>query len=432
MKKYLVLAVLAFALAGVGYGVAASSSSATPFCENVLVTQPDPNSAFVGVGEVLTAGSDGTACTGTITGYQWRRDGVNISGATSSSYTTASADTGHAITLYETGTVENQVSINSITVIGASLFADDFNGAANSEPSSTLWNFPGGTISGVTYSGDTTYMGETGTGSLEVQAVNNSGTWNSSRLSSKSTIPANTDYYIEARVKDVCYNNIGADFSAPYEYSGSTPNDNLEIDLNERWTGEGTPQWYDYKHQFAVHHWNTANEWHTWRSNSDTGDSYGHGHKETTQLCGNFHTYGAKVTATQIQFYFDGTQEFTINKSDCAFKDPDGSGSTNNAGGDPADDGTFCTGGGDSDADSDGITNFDTHAQTVAAAILAHIDNSCPTDESEGTSDSDDTCASDSDTAANDASNDNDGADGIYGSGPVQMYIDYIHVYSLS
>src|ERR1700740_3363238 len=40
----------------------------------------------------------------TVTGYQWTRDGANISGATGSSYTVAEADEGHVLRVVETAT----------------------------------------------------------------------------------------------------------------------------------------------------------------------------------------------------------------------------------------------------------------------------------------------------------------------------------------
>src|SRR5204862_325839 len=39
-----------------------------------------------------------------VTGYQWTRDGVNISGATSSTYTVVEADEGHLLRVVETAT----------------------------------------------------------------------------------------------------------------------------------------------------------------------------------------------------------------------------------------------------------------------------------------------------------------------------------------
>src|SRR5205823_3303480 len=39
-----------------------------------------------------------------VTGYQWTRDGVNISGATASTYTVAEPDEGHVLRVVEDGT----------------------------------------------------------------------------------------------------------------------------------------------------------------------------------------------------------------------------------------------------------------------------------------------------------------------------------------
>ncbi len=54
------------------------------------------------VGSVLTAGAR-TPAAATVT-YQWRRDGVNISGATAATYTTVAGDAGTVITVVATGT----------------------------------------------------------------------------------------------------------------------------------------------------------------------------------------------------------------------------------------------------------------------------------------------------------------------------------------
>src|SRR5205814_1374858 len=56
-------------------------------------------------GQVLTA-VNGTLndSDAAVTGYQWTRDGVNISGATSSTYTVAEADEGHLLRVVETAT----------------------------------------------------------------------------------------------------------------------------------------------------------------------------------------------------------------------------------------------------------------------------------------------------------------------------------------
>lgn len=79
------------------------------------------------VGSVLTAGNGVWNSGGTFTyTYQWTRDGVNIGGATSSTYVTQPADVGHAIGctvtatgLQATNEVAAQASSNTITPTSA-------------------------------------------------------------------------------------------------------------------------------------------------------------------------------------------------------------------------------------------------------------------------------------------------------------------------
>ena len=54
-------------------------------------------------GETLTAGAEWSPRPDTIT-YQWQRDGVDIAGATTDTYTLASADVGHRVRVVETAT----------------------------------------------------------------------------------------------------------------------------------------------------------------------------------------------------------------------------------------------------------------------------------------------------------------------------------------
>lgn len=73
-----------------------------------------------GVGSVLTATPD-SSLTGTIT-YQWKRDGVNISGATNQTYTLVTADAGHVITCSVSGLVYTAGPV--VAVVVASLTTD--------------------------------------------------------------------------------------------------------------------------------------------------------------------------------------------------------------------------------------------------------------------------------------------------------------------
>lgn len=81
------------------------------------------------VGSLLTAAAGSWNGTFTL-GYQWRRNGVNIGGATSSTYTTVSADAGTTVDVVETATGQvatnenaSQASSNAISVAPAGAVA---------------------------------------------------------------------------------------------------------------------------------------------------------------------------------------------------------------------------------------------------------------------------------------------------------------------
>jgi hypothetical protein len=60
------------------------------------------------VGSTLTA----TVAGGTATGYQWKRNGANISGATASTYVIQSADAGTTLTVVATVAITSGNSVN--------------------------------------------------------------------------------------------------------------------------------------------------------------------------------------------------------------------------------------------------------------------------------------------------------------------------------
>ena len=62
------------------------------------------NNGFIGVSDTFTVTPGATSPGNGTRTYQWRRDGVNISGATSTSYTTTGDDLGASITCRETST----------------------------------------------------------------------------------------------------------------------------------------------------------------------------------------------------------------------------------------------------------------------------------------------------------------------------------------
>lgn len=76
--------------------------STTPTLGALGASSPVTVAGTPGVGNVLTA----VVSTGwSVTGYQWKRDGSAISGATSSTYLQASADAGHVLTLSVSGLI---------------------------------------------------------------------------------------------------------------------------------------------------------------------------------------------------------------------------------------------------------------------------------------------------------------------------------------
>ena len=258
MRKLLLAAVAAVIVGGTIGGYAASNSEATAWCPNIIVvfpsTAPGP---YVPQGTVLTAGSDPQGpCNGTITGYQWKRNGTAISGATSSTYTTVAADDGAAITVLVTGTNASADSVNSAHVLGSSLLADEFNGASGTDPSSTTWAALTSSNGYVTYGGFNN-MSETGTGDLQIystyvdqdndgdttsatdtdaaseNADNGETDWKAGSLSSQSTFTGSR--YVEARIEPDCVDN-DTGWTTTYGWETSafqvTPgNNDMELDF---------------------------------------------------------------------------------------------------------------------------------------------------------------------------------------------------------
>ena len=78
--------------------------------------------------------------------YQWRRDGSNISGATSSTYTLVSADAGSAIT----GVVTATNSVTSVTSVSTATAAVTQSPVNTSTPSISGATAQGSTLSSTT------------------------------------------------------------------------------------------------------------------------------------------------------------------------------------------------------------------------------------------------------------------------------------------
>ena len=141
------------------------------------------------VGDVVTVAVPSSF---TLSSIQWKRDGTNISGATSSSYTRVSGDVGHTLsfaasltysaTVAATQTAFGNLSISGSTAIGSTLTASvpgDYIGGT------LQWNRAGSAISGAT---STTYTTVTADASQAITATCNTG--RGSQTSNSITVDA--------------------------------------------------------------------------------------------------------------------------------------------------------------------------------------------------------------------------------------------------
>ncbi len=162
-----------------------------------ITTQPASQTVSVGASVTFTAAANGTP---TPT-YQWQKNGANISGATSASYTIASVATGNAgtYTMVATNSAGSATSsgavltVNAVTVaptittqpasqtvsVGASV---TFTAAANGTPTPTYqWQKNGANISGATSASYTIASVATGNaGTYTMVATNSAGSATSS------------------------------------------------------------------------------------------------------------------------------------------------------------------------------------------------------------------------------------------------------------
>lgn len=99
------------------------------------------------VGSLLTA-SPGTWSNSPNFTYQWRREGVNISGATSSTYTTQAADGGQQLTVLVTATNPTTGRVNTAVSSGFAVAADPNAPSNTAIPVVTGQLFVGGTANG--------------------------------------------------------------------------------------------------------------------------------------------------------------------------------------------------------------------------------------------------------------------------------------------
>ena len=140
-------------------------------------------------GETLTASLTGSNNTGNLS-YQWKRDGVNISGATSSTYTAAAADIDKNITV----TISSDVQTGSQT-----------------SSSVTIAKADGPAAPSCTFSFDGTDAGKLmGSTTAMEYSLNGGTTWNDCASNTALTVANITvDNDVKVRVKETATNNAG-------------------------------------------------------------------------------------------------------------------------------------------------------------------------------------------------------------------------------
>lgn len=407
MKKVLALGALLCAALVFGFGSSALAGGPPPPCTSPCnftpgVLSPDYTNAQppVEVGGTITT-TDGTWDSFTsISAYKFQNGSTVLQSGASNTYTTSSANEDTTITAYVEGcdvTCVWQQSTGSARVVGTSKFGDDFNGALNSEPSSTDWTFFGSggcqTSANLTYCGTNT-MGEDGAGNLKMQAVLSSGTWYGAWLTSKTTYSG--ERYLEVRAKLACSADTGFSTDTAFEVGSGSPH--LELNPAELDTGEGaSPNNFDYKHNMGTNYWMDATH-KAYHTRFQT---------ESTQQCGAFHKYGMAVYSDHIDFFYDGAKELTVNKNDCGFFDWDWATDTTQDAATNSPPGTCIPlASGDSSRGTDGDSDGDsTHGSNISSDFTSFTQSL----ELNWFSDST-----------------------ITGSGPEAVYIDYIHVNELS
>lgn len=272
-RRALVILVFALLVAGpvAAWGVTAASNTASACATTPAQTIADNGSP------IATVPSQ-TAC-------------VTVTGPTETVTTTV-------------GTTTSQPPPTTTTTAPAPtyLFDDEFNGAAGSEPST--FNAKGTATSPYKNGNGTYFEGftnahEDGNGHLVITAHKDAaGAWHSAWLTSKAAITGPRD--VQARAMVPCGNGTWAspvwEWGYPY---GSAPE--LEDDVIEQLGKEPTT------YHATLHYAATAGAGATDQSGGPINTG--------VTLCNAFHTYEAKVYATHVDFYFDGTFEKSITTS---------------------------------------------------------------------------------------------------------------------
>lgn len=270
--------------------------------------------AALGVGAAVavadTTTSTATQCATTVSGTH--TSALVVDGVTQSTKTTG----GDSLSVCATATATATNATVTTTVPGPTttvtttvgtttsppppsyLFDDEFNGAAGSTPSSTLWGAKTSTAgNGSAHWNGWNQVSEDGSGNLVITAQKIGGTWQSAFLSGTTAFGSGAPYHIEARAKLACgagmWNAPVWTWEAPY---GAAPG--FENDVNEALTGKDAAGQY----HATLHNWNGG-------TNPQSGDLLSTG---SSTLCTAFHTYGADVYGDHVDYFFDGSLVDTI------------------------------------------------------------------------------------------------------------------------
>lgn len=150
------------------WGCAAGFEGAKPLAPTII-TQPASQTVTVGQTAMFSVTASGT---GPIS-YQWYQNGVAISGATSSTYTTPATVTGDSGSVF---TVTVSSSIGTVTSLGATLTVQSTSPAAKSlVPSTSMPPYNSSVTLVPMFSGGTAVIGSMGVGSSDITTAAVSG-----------------------------------------------------------------------------------------------------------------------------------------------------------------------------------------------------------------------------------------------------------------
>lgn len=245
--------------------------------------------AALGVGAAVAIGAtSGNVACATTPAHTISVDGAAVT------TTPGDVECATAPTVTTTVTVTTTAATTTTTAAPTYLFDDEFNGAAGSLPSSTLWGVKTGSSNGAAHWNGWNQISEDGNGNLVVAAQLVSGTWQSAFLSSKPSFGGQS-YSVDVRAKLSCgqgaWNAPAWTWEAPY---GAAPG--IENDVNEQL---GSAQGSEY--HATLHNWMSGGQ----QQKSDPLNT-------GVILCNAFHDYSANVHPDHIDYYLDGSLEATI------------------------------------------------------------------------------------------------------------------------